>query len=126
MQAQLKKADETMNRRLDHMCKEFSEIRAGRANPAVLDKVKVDYYGSPTPVNQLAAVSVAEARTLVIQPWDVSVLKQIERQFKFQISALIRRMTAKLSDLYSHRSLRTDVKKLLRMCRKLPKTQKFR
>ncbi len=79
MQAQLKKADETMGRRIDHMCKEFSEIRAGRANPAVLDKVKVDYYGSPTPVNQLAAVSVTEARTLTIQPWDVSVLKQIEK-----------------------------------------------
>lgn len=79
MQAQLKKADETMGRRVDHMCKEFSEIRAGRANPAVLDKVKVDYYGAPTPVNQLAAVSVTEARTLTIQPWDVSVLKQIEK-----------------------------------------------
>lgn len=79
MQAQLKKADETMGRRVDHMCKEFSEIRAGRANPAVLDRVKVDYYGAPTPVNQLAAVSVTEARTLTIQPWDVSVLKQIEK-----------------------------------------------
>ena len=79
MQAQLKKADETMGRRIDHMCKEFSDIRAGRANPAVLDKVKVDYYGAPTPVNQLAAVSVTEARTLTIQPWDVSVLKQIEK-----------------------------------------------
>lgn len=79
MQTQLKKADETMGRRVDHMCKEFSEIRAGRANPAVLDKVKVDYYGSPTPVNQLAAVSVTEARTLTIQPWDISVLKQIEK-----------------------------------------------
>ena len=79
MQAQLKKADETMGRRVDHMCKEFSEIRAGRANPAVLDKVKVDYYGAPTPVNQLAAVSVTEARTLTIQPWDVSVLRQIEK-----------------------------------------------
>lgn len=79
MQAQLKKADETMGRRIDHMCKEFSEIRAGRANPAVLDKVKVDYYGVPTPVNQLAAVSVTEARTLTIQPWDVSVLRQIEK-----------------------------------------------
>lgn len=79
MQAQLKKADETMCRRIDHMCKEFSEIRAGRANPAVLDKVKVDYYGAPTPVNQLAAVSVTEARTLTIQPWDVSVLRQIEK-----------------------------------------------
>ncbi len=79
MQAQLKKADETMGRRIDHMCKEFSEIRAGRANPAVLDRVKVDYYGAPTPVNQLAAVSVTEARTLTIQPWDASVLRQIEK-----------------------------------------------
>lgn len=61
------------------MRKEFSEIRAGRANPAVLDKVKVDYYGAPTPVNQLAAVSVTEARTLTIQPWDASVLRQIEK-----------------------------------------------
>lgn len=79
MQTQLKKADETMGRRVDHMCKEFSEIRAGRANPAVLDKVKVDYYGAPTPVNQLAAVSVTEARTLTVQPWDASVLRQIEK-----------------------------------------------
>lgn len=79
MQTQLKKADETMSRRLDHLRTEFSEIRAGRANPAVLDKVKVDYYGAPTPVNQLAAVSVTEARTLTIQPWDMSVLRQIEK-----------------------------------------------
>ena len=79
MKEQLKKAEERMNRRVDHMCKEFSEIRAGRANPAVLDKVKVDYYGTPTPVNQLAAVSVTEARTLIIQPWDASVLRKIEK-----------------------------------------------
>ena len=79
MQEQLKKAEERMGRRYDHMCREYSEIRAGRANPAVLDKVKVDYYGSPTPVNQLAAVSVTEARTLTIQPWDASVLRQIEK-----------------------------------------------
>ena len=79
MQEQIKKAEERMNRRLDHMCQDFSEIRAGRANPAVLDKIKVDYYGTPTPVNQLAAVSVTEARTLTIQPWDASVLKQVEK-----------------------------------------------
>jgi ribosome recycling factor len=79
MQTQLKKADETMARRIDHMRTEYSEIRAGRANPAVLDKVKVDYYGAPTPVNQLAAVSVTEARTLTIQPWDASILRQIEK-----------------------------------------------
>lgn len=79
MQTQLKKAGESMDRRLEHMRTKFSEIRAGRANPAVLDKVKVDYYGAPTPVNQLAAVSVTEARTLTIQPWDASVLRQIEK-----------------------------------------------
>ena len=79
MQTQIKKASESMERRVSHMQQEFSEIRAGRANPAVLDKVKVDYYGAPTPVNQLAAVSVTEARTLTIQPWDASVLRQIEK-----------------------------------------------
>ncbi len=79
MKEQLKKAEERMNRRIDHLCTEYSEIRAGRANPAVLDRVKVDYYGSPTPVNQLAAVSVTEARTLTIQPWDASILRAIEK-----------------------------------------------
>lgn len=58
---------------------EFSTIRAGRANPAVLDKVLVDYYGTPTPVQQMAAISVVEARNLLIQPWDVSQLKAIEK-----------------------------------------------
>ncbi len=79
MKEQLQKAEERMGRRIDHLCTEYSEIRAGRANPNVLDKVKVDYYGTPTPVNQLAAVSVTEARTLTIQPWDASMVKQIEK-----------------------------------------------
>ena len=57
----------------------FSAVRAGRANPAVLDKVMVDYYGVPTPINQMAAISVPEARMLVIQPWDASTLKEIEK-----------------------------------------------
>jgi ribosome recycling factor len=59
--------------------KEFTTIRAGRANPGVLDKIMVDYYGTPTPINQMAAVSVAEARILVISPWDASTLKLIEK-----------------------------------------------
>ena len=58
---------------------EYGAIRAGRANPQVLDKVTADYYGSPTPINQLASVSVSEARVLTIQPWDKSVLKAIEK-----------------------------------------------
>lgn len=79
MKTVLKNAEERMNRRIDHLNNEYSAIRAGRANPAVLDKVTVDYYGAPTPINQLAAVSVTEARTLMIQPWDISVLTPIER-----------------------------------------------
>ncbi len=70
---------EKMNKSLNALSNEFASIRAGRANPAVLDKVLVDYYGAPTPVNQMAAVSVAEARILVIQPWDRSTLKLIEK-----------------------------------------------
>ena len=58
---------------------EYNSIRAGRANAAVLDKIRVDYYGVPTPINQMAAISVAEARILNIQPWDVSTLHTIEK-----------------------------------------------
>lgn len=58
---------------------EYGTIRAGRANPAILDKVRVDYYGTPTPINQIAAVSVTEARNLTIQPWDVSQIRVIEK-----------------------------------------------
>lgn len=72
-------AKEKMTKSMAALDKEYAAIRAGRANPAVLDKVLVDYYGAPTPVNQMAAVSVAEARILVIQPWDKSSLKLIEK-----------------------------------------------
>lgn len=79
MKEQLNVTKEKMNKCLNALGNEFASIRAGRATPAWLDKVNVDYYGSPTPVNQMAAISVAEARILVIQPWDVSTLKTIEK-----------------------------------------------
>lgn len=79
MKDTIKKAESKMTKSVDRLKGEFASIRAGRANPAVLDKVTVDYYGTPTPVNQMAAVSVSEARILVIQPWDVSTLKAIEK-----------------------------------------------
>lgn len=79
MQEQLKKAEERMQRRINHLLDEFSQIRAGRANPAVLDKIKIDYYGTPTPVSQVASVSVTEARTLTVQPWDATIIRDIER-----------------------------------------------
>lgn len=58
----------------------LAEIRAGRANPAILNKIKIDYYGVPTPIAQVAGISVPEARMIVIQPWDLSVLKEIEKE----------------------------------------------
>ena len=73
------KIEERMNKTLSVLEENFSEVRAGRANPAILNKVKVDYYGVPTPINQVAGVSVPEARLIVIQPWDASVLKDIEK-----------------------------------------------
>lgn len=79
MNETISKAEARMERRLSHLADEYAAIRAGRANPAVLDKVVVDYYGAPTPINQLAAVSVTEARTLMVQPWDASVLRAIEK-----------------------------------------------
>lgn len=79
MKETLKKCEERMIKRVDHLTIEYKEIRAGRANPNVLDRVTVNYYGAPTAINALAAVSVTEARTLTIQPWDASVLKDIER-----------------------------------------------
>ncbi len=70
---------EKMNKSINVYNEKLSEVRAGRANPAILNKVKIDYYGTPTPINQVAGVSVPEARLIVIQPWDVSVLKEIEK-----------------------------------------------
>ena len=74
-----KTAEEKMNKSVAALEKEYGSIRAGRANPAILDRVTVDYYGTPTPIIQMAAVSVPEARMLQIQPWDVSTLKDIEK-----------------------------------------------
>ena len=79
MKTVIANAESKMNKTMDALSREFAAVRAGRANPSVLDRVSVDYYGCPTPVNQLAAVSVAEARVLQIQPYDSSVLKPIEK-----------------------------------------------
>lgn len=79
MKEVLANAEQRMKKSIDALSDEFASIRAGRANPAVLDKIKVDYYGTPTAINQLAAVAVSEARILTIQPWDVSVCRAIEK-----------------------------------------------
>ena len=71
--------EEKMKKSVIALDNEYSTIRAGRANPRVLDRITVDYYGTPTPVNQVGNISVPEARLIQIQPWDVSLLKAIEK-----------------------------------------------
>ena len=70
---------EKMEKSISVYNERLAEVRAGRANPAILNKVKIDYYGTPTPINQVAGISVPEARLIVIQPWDASILKEIEK-----------------------------------------------
>jgi len=71
--------EEKMKKTIGAMTHDFSGLRAGRANAAVLDRIRVQYYGTPSRINEVAAVSVPEPRTLLIQPWDASILKEIER-----------------------------------------------
>jgi ribosome recycling factor len=68
-----------MDKTIDVFKQNLSEVRAGRANPAILNRVSVEYYGTPTPINQVAGISVPEARLIMIQPWDASILKDIEK-----------------------------------------------
>lgn len=79
MSEAVKPFEEKMQKTISVLTSEYASIRAGRANPSVLDKIMVDYFGTPTPIQSLAAVSVSEARILVIQPWDKSVINAIEK-----------------------------------------------
>ena len=79
MKELIKNTEEKMNKTVAVLERDYKSIRAGRANAAVLDKIAVDYYGVPTPIQQMAAVSVPEPRVLMIQPWDATTLKTIEK-----------------------------------------------
>jgi len=79
MQELIKNTEERMNKTIAVLERDYKSIRAGRANAAVLDRITVDYYGVPTPIEQMAAVSVPEPRVLMIQPWDASTGKDIEK-----------------------------------------------
>ena len=77
---EFKNIEEKMEKTVNVFSEKLSEVRAGRANPAILNKITIDYYGTPTPINQVAGISVPEARLIVIQPWDASILKEIEKE----------------------------------------------
>ena len=79
MQEKLKVYEEKMNKSYDALLNEYSSIRAGRANPHVLDKLRVDYYGKPTPLQQVANISVPEPRMILIQPWEKKLIRDIEK-----------------------------------------------
>ena len=79
MQTIFDTANEKMNKTINALMNEYATIRAGRANASVLDRVTVDYYGAPTPINQMAAISVPEPRTILIAPWDKNTLRDIEK-----------------------------------------------
>ncbi|NLT19447.1 MAG: ribosome recycling factor [Syntrophomonadaceae bacterium] len=75
----LNESEEKMKKTIEHLTKDLASMRAGRANPAMLDRIMVDYYGEPTPLTQLANITVPEARLIVIQPWDKSSIGSIEK-----------------------------------------------
>lgn len=79
MDARLNQYEEKMSKSVEALETEYASIRAGRANPHILDKLKVDYYGTPTPFQQVANISVPEARMIQIQPWEASLIKEIEK-----------------------------------------------
>lgn len=79
MSQELDKYEEKMKKTVANLEEEYASIRAGRANPHLLDKLKVDYYGQPSPLQSVANVSVPEARVIMIQPWEASLVKEIER-----------------------------------------------
>src|SRR5438132_14359749 len=78
-QSVIKRVETRMTGALDALGREFAAVRTGRASAGLLDGIRVDYYGTPTPVNQMASISVPDARTIVIQPWEASQLKAIEK-----------------------------------------------
>ena len=112
MNETVKTAQEKMSKCLAALERELTTVRAGRANPAVLDRIQVDYYGTPTAINAMAAISVSEARVLVIQPWDMSALKNIEKAILASDIGTTPQMTARYSVLHSLSPLRSAVRSL--------------
>ena len=118
MNEELKVYEEKMEKSINAMMDEFASIRAGRANPHVLDKIKVDYYGTPTPIQQVGNISVPEARMIVIQPWEKSLIKAIEKAIQASDlginpsndGSVIRRVFPELTEA-RRKELAKDVKK---------------
>ena len=118
MSEELKVYEEKMEKSIDALLNEYASIRAGRANPHVLDKIKVDYYGTPTPIQQVGNISVPEARMILIQPWEKSLIRPIEKAIQTSELGINPSNDGSVIRLYSRSSPRRDVKSLQRMLRK--------
>ncbi len=117
-------AEDRMKKSIAALAEEFAAIRAGRANPAVLEKIRVDYYGAPTSISQLAAVSVSEARVLTIQPWDMTVCHAIEKAIQVsdiginpQSDGKVIRLTFPQLTEERRRDLVKDISKMAEECK---------
>ena len=119
-----KEFDAKMQKTIDVVMSDFASVRAGRANAAVLDKITVDYYGAPTPLNQVAAISSPDPRSLMIQPWDSTLLKAIEKAIQTsdlginpQNDGKVIRLTFPPLTEDKRREIVKDVKKLAEDCK---------
>ena len=110
MSEQVSVYESKMRKTLASLESELMTIRAGRANPNILNKLTVDYYGTPTPIQQVGNISVPEARMIVIQPWEKSMIKEIEKRSTCQISASTLPMMDRLYVWYSRNLLRIEEK----------------
>lgn len=124
MDERLVQFDEKMQKTMNNLSEEFGSIRAGRANPHVLDKLKVDYYGTPTAIQQVANVNVPEPRMIQIQPWEASMVKEIEKAILTSDLGINPTNDGKVIRLLFRNSLRKDVKNWQRMLRKKARMQK--
>lgn len=118
MSEELKVYEEKMEKSIDALLNEYASIRAGRANPHVLDKIKVDYYGTPTPIQQVGNISVPEARMILIQPWEKSLIRPIEKAIQTSELGINPSNDGSVIRLVFRNSQRRDVKSLQRMLRK--------
>ena len=116
---------EKMSKSVKNLETELNTIRAGRANPHVLDKITVDYYGTPTPLNQVGNISVPEARLIQIQPWDISVMKDIEKAINASDLGINPTNDGKLFVLFFLNLRRKEENLLQKMLRKKERTQKL-
>ena len=125
MEQILERTEEKMQKTLNALTYEFSMIRAGRANPKLLDKITVSYYGAPSPLQQVANISVPEARMILIQPWDRTLIKEINKVIYPMMQRFIPDYDPVVSDFLSRTVMAVSAEKERRFDELLPVLEKL-